>query len=134
MFDITAEKKAGEAEDNGTFVHIHGLDESPLFFTDGEEEKPVGIIVAGAHSRRYREIEGIQRKRKLRPRDLTGERAMEDSLERAAHCTISWQGFSADGVVVPFSRENAKTLYRECPWVLEQVAEAMQEHSRFFKK
>lgn len=133
-FDITKQAKAGEVEDEGTFVHIHGLDDLPMYFKDEQgEEQPVGITVTGAHSTKFRQVEAALRKRKLRPRDLTGERLMEDNIERVARCTLSWQGFSISGEMVRMTFDNAKELYRACPWVLEQVSEAMQDHSRFFK-
>lgn len=134
-FDINQQADAGNIEDEGTFVHLEGLDEKLLFFTDSDgQEKPVGILVAGVHSRRYREIEGIQRKRRITKKDLTAARAVEDSIEKTAWCSLDWQGFVDGDKPVPFSRENVAAIYRTCPWVLEQVSEAMQEHKRFLQK
>ena len=134
MFDIKEQAKAGEVENAGTFVHIHDLSEKLLYFQDGEEEKPVGILVAGAHSHQYRQIEAQQRQRRLKPKDLTSARAFEDSVERVVFCALGWQGFLMEGKPVQFSKENLKTLLKECPWVLDQITEAMQDHSRFFTK
>lgn len=132
MFDIKAQGKAGEVEDGGTFVHLFGLDEQPAFFKDADgKDQPVGITVAGTNSRQYRQIESMQRNRRLKPKDLTGAKMLEDSVERVAFCAISWQGFQMDGAPVQFSKENVKVLLKECPWLLDQITEAMQDHSRF---
>ena len=53
-FDLNEQKKAASIEDEGTVVHIHGVDELPMFYDEGEgeERKPVIIKVAGSHSPR----------------------------------------------------------------------------------
>jgi len=133
-FDISKEKEAGKIEDEGTFVHICGLDDMPMYYENSKgKEEPVGIVVAGAHSARFREVEGRQRRRRLKPKDLTGHRIHEDSTEKVVHCTLSWQGFLDEGKEVRCDHHNVRMLYDQCPWVLDQVVEAMNDHSSFFE-
>lgn len=132
-FDIAAQAKKAEQEDEGTVVHIHGIDEKPMFYEEDGESKPVTITVAGAHSSKFRRIEEALRRRKIKPRQFTAELVYEDNIEKAAACTLEWEGFQQNGEPVPMTGENAKFLYRSCPWVLEQVMEAMHDHSRFFE-
>lgn len=133
MFDITEQKQAARNEDQGIDVHIHGLDDLPMFFEQDGEEKPVTITVVGSHSSRCRRFEEQLRKRKLKPSNLTGKRIYDDNIEKTAHCSLDWQGFFMDGKEVPFSQHNVKEVYVQCPWVLEQVLEAMNDHARFFE-
>jgi hypothetical protein len=136
-FDIQQQQQVAEKEDVGIDVHVHGVDDLPMFYREDDgspegKEKPVTITIVGAHSRRYRRMEEQLRKRKLRPRNLTGEAIYEDNLEKAVACTIGWQGFFAGEDIYPPSRDNIRRLYAECPWVYEQVLEAMHDHTRFF--
>lgn len=133
-FDISKHKEIAQAEDEGTFVHLHDIDDLPMYYTDGGEEKPVGVWTAGAHSTRHRRIESQLRKRKIRGKDLTAQRLYEDTIERVAGCSMNWQGIFDGDQVVPFTVDNARMLYRTCPWIMDQVAEAMQDHKRFFSK
>ena len=134
-FDISKEKEAGKLEDDGTFVHINDLNDTPMYYEDADgKEQEVGITVAGAHSTRYRNAEGKQRRRRLKPKDLTGARLHEDSLEKVIHCTLSWQGIEDKGEEVRCDAHNVRMIYTHCPWVLDQVVEAMNDHTRFFEK
>lgn len=132
-FDIAVQKDVAALQDDGTFVHLNGLDDMPMY-TEGEDPQPIGITVAGIHSRRHRQIEAQLRKRKIRPKDLTGERIMQDTIERVAYCTLGWQGFYLHGEEIPATMENVKMVYETFPWILDQVTEAMQDGARFFKK
>ena len=131
-FDIQQQAELAKEEDKGIDVHIHGVDEKPLYYMDGDVQKPVTINVSGVHSEKHRRVEAMLRKRKLKPNQFTGQFVYEDAIERAAACTNDWQGFFADGKVVPFSQANVREVYKRAPWVHDQIAEAMNDHSRFF--
>lgn len=131
-FDINQQAEKAKKEDEGTEVHIHGLDDLPMFYEEDGEQKPVTITVAGAHSQTYRRIEDSMRRRKLKPKQLTGEAIFSDNIEKAAACTLDWQGFFVGEEVVQPTANNIKQLYKTCPWVYEQVFEAMHDHARFF--
>ena len=132
-FDIDAQAAAAKTEDEGTVVHIHGLDEMPMYY-EGPDKKPVPvtITVAGAHSPRYRRIEEAQRQRKLKRSQFTGAVIFDDNIEKMSGCTLAWDGFFVNGQPVDCTSHNASQLYRRCPWVYEQVLEAAHDHSRFF--
>jgi hypothetical protein len=132
-FDIQQQASSAQKEDDGTVVHVNGLDDKPMFYTapDGAE-RPVTITVAGTLSRRYRRVESEIRKRPIKVKKLTGEVFHEDAVEKAVACTIAWEGFTFDGTPVDATRVNVLRLYQACPWVMEQVTDAMQDHTRFF--
>lgn len=134
-FDISKQAEHAKAEDAGTRVHVEGLDGAPMYYMDEEgNEHPVILIVAGAHSSIYRRAEARQRKRKLKARSMTAEALFEDAIERAAECTLGWEGFYEGGEPAPFRKESVRGLYVQCQWVYEQVLEAMNDHTRFFSK
>ena len=132
-FDVKAQAGAAEAEDAGSFVHVVDLNDRPMYYTDENGvEQPVGIEVAGIQSSRYRQIEGKQRRRKMRPKDLNGQRIFEDNVERIAFCTLRWQGFFNGENPVELTQNNAYEIYLACPWLLDQLVEVMADHTRFF--
>lgn len=134
-FDIDQQKTAAAQEDDGSDVHIQGVDGNPLYYRDKHgEKKPVIIRVAGAHSQKFRRIEEQLRKRKLRGSMITGEALHSDQITKVVACTLHWEGFTSNADDVPLTPHNARMVYERCPWVLDQLVEAMNDHERFFKK
>lgn len=134
-FDIDQQKTAAAQEDDGLDVHIQGVDGSPLFYRDSAgQKKPVIIRVAGSNSQKYRRIEEQLRKRKLRANMITGEALHSDQITKVVACTLHWEGFTSNADDVPLTPRNARMVYERCPWVLDQLIEAMNDHESFFKK
>jgi len=133
-FNIAAEAALAKEEDKGTVVEIIGIEDLPMLYDhpDGSE-KPVTITVMGAHSSAFRRIEAALRKRKLKPRQLTSGAIFDDNVEKVVACTMAWEGFASDqdGEFLDFSRTLVRVLYDQCPWVYDQVMEAMHDHSNF---
>jgi len=132
-FDIDLQAAQAKKEDEGIVIHIHGVDEIPLYYKDHEgENKPVTITVAGAHSQKYRAVERELRKRKIKPKSLTSAQAFEDNMHKAVVCTLTWEGFNVNGQHVEPTAHNVEMVYKRCPWVYDQVVEAMHDHAAFF--
>jgi hypothetical protein len=128
--DISAEVEANKAEDEGTDVHLNGRDGKPMFY----QGSPVVIRVAGNNSQRCRRFEHQLRQRKLRPKDFVGQRFYDDGIEKAAFCTLSWQGIVDNGNPVQCNVRNAAELYKRIGWVYDQVLEAMSDAERFINR
>ena len=130
-FDITQQPKTSDEE---SIVHIHGLDDKPLYFKDDEESdpQPVTITVLSVHSKKIRRFDESMRKRRIKASRLTGEALHEDSLDRAVHGTVTWQGFRSGEKALAPTAENVRMIYEQYPWVLDQVVEAMNDNQRFF--
>jgi hypothetical protein len=129
-FDFNAEQQATSTEDEGTVVHIHDRTDRPMYWGD-KGDKPVTITVAGTYSKQYRRAEEQIRKRPFKSRKLTGEVFYEEQIEKTVACTLAWDGFFTAGKPFELNRHNAAALYTTCPWVLDQVVEAMTDHGRF---
>jgi len=134
-FDIKKQKELHGKLNEEAMVHLRGPDDQYMYYQEeeGGEEKPVAIFVVGAHSERWRRVEDKQRRRRLKPKNMTAEQAHEDVLERIVHCTMDWQGINNDGNPLPFSRGAVKMIYKEFPFVLDQVAEFINEPTNFFE-
>jgi len=131
-FDLEKQAEQAKLEDKGIDVHIHGVDEKPLFYEKDGQQFPVIINVSGAHSSQYRRVEQALRRRKLKPKNFTGELIYEDTIEKAAACTNGWEGFFINGKPIDPTPHNIKEVYKRAPWVLDQVTEAMHDHQSFF--
>lgn len=132
-FDRKAQQALAATEDEGTVVHVRGVDEQPCFHKPpgAEAERAVTWTVVGVNSRQHRRIEQELRTRKLKPASMTAGAFYADSIEKAAACTVGFDGFYDDGIPVEFNRHNAREILKEFPSLLEQVTEAMNDHARF---
>lgn len=129
-FDLQAEKAAAVAEDEGTVVHIEDRAGNPMYWGE-KEDKPVTITVAGRYSTTYRRVEAEIRKRPFKAKKLTLDKFDREQVEKVAACTLAWAGFFDGKRPFELSRANAEALYMACPWVLDQLTEAMEEPARF---
>lgn len=131
-FDIETQAEAAKVEDEGIEVHVHSINDEPMYFGE-DNDQPVVIVTAGSHSKLFRREEEKLRKRKLKARQLTGEQVYEDNVQKAAACVLGWSGFVSNGTPVDCTKHNVAQVYKRCPWVFEQMLEAMNDHSRFFE-
>jgi len=58
----------------------------------------------------------------------------ERLLSLIAACTVGWSGFSVNGVEPKCDEAGALALYREYPWIREQVQGAYLTTARFFEQ
>ena len=122
MLDLKKNDPAKAAEVGYTFTVV---------MPDGTETD-AKITVRGANSaivknysrRIYQEFKQreIQAKRRGRePDELTLEEVERLAAESAAVRVIDWQGIAEDGKELKFSREEAERVFREYPFIREQV-------------
>lgn len=62
------------------------------------------------------------------------EEAEEMAIETAVKRVISWRGIDEDGVAVPFTDENARRIFKENPWIREQVQTESDNLGNFLPK
>lgn len=63
---------------------------------------------------------------------LEAKKLSDDSISEAAALTVAWKGIELAGEALECNEENAKRIYTELPWVLEQVNEFIAERANFF--
>lgn len=97
----------------------------------------IEISLVGADSDVYqRQVNSMANKRakRLRPGQFvppTAEETTEAALELLAACTLGWKGMLLNGQEIPFSQENAVMIYRQFPWIKEQVDAFIGERANF---
>ena len=130
-FDLSATAGVEQAQDAGVTVHVEDASGKALFI-DGDEGRPVTITVAGVYSRRYRRAEEEVSRRVAKSRGkISGRQAV---IEKAAACTLSWDGIFHHRKAVDCTAENAERLYRADPSVLDQVAAAQHDAEGFTRR
>lgn len=121
-----------EVADNGVmFTLLHPITRA---------ETDIKIKIHGSDSKIYRDaqranqnkrIKGMQKNRNFH---MTADEIEIEALNMLALCTTGWENMEKDGKKVPFSPENAKLIYKENPWIREQIEEAIGDRSNFTKK
>lgn len=118
-----------EVEDAGIWVDVKHPNGEPLKL--GGHDQPFRIRVAGSESNKYRAALKIVREENMRRVE-----SLKDEFAAAqvpALCTLQWEGaFDDEGQPIELTRVNANVLYAAAPFIADQVANGMYDHSRFF--
>lgn len=113
--------------------------EVPVFDRDGEpytdaDGNPAVFFVLGEYSDKLKKFERKRTNRNLRGQAALDATALAKQMaEREAAATVDWR-IAIGGEVVPFSFENAVTVFTAAPWLGQQVERAIVAHSSFFAK
>lgn len=92
------------------------------------------INVMGCDSHAYRKKEREVRAKVIRSlRDDSDMGEFDEDLEMMTHVTIGWRGLKDGGVDVPFSKDAAKKLYVNAPYIRQQVNEFVVNRKNFIK-
>ena len=116
-----------------------------LFHPATREDLGIVFTVFGKDSDRFQEVARTQQKRRLNKmskggfRSATGslspEEMEQESIDLLAACTIGWSdNFVINGGPVQFSIEAARRIYKQFPWIKEQIDDAMGDRSNFIKR
>jgi hypothetical protein len=104
------------------------------------ENLGITITLLGKDSDEFQRVSRAQSKRRIektrrgmRGPVVTQEEVDQDGIELLAACTTGWTGVVMSGKEVPFSRSEAEKLYREFPWMREQIDVAIGDRSNFIK-
>lgn len=137
IFDLDL---TGAAEDGAELIVKHPISgEDFTYLAEDGTLKPVKIVLKGNDSKAFRDrIDYFSRKSGRNDKKVYTIAEIEDrSSDLLAAVTVSWEGITwpIDGVKqnLPCTRENAKMLYKERPWLRHQVDEFVSETENFFK-
>jgi hypothetical protein len=140
---MTGEKKMIDLADLDTVSKANEGFDVPLFHPGTKEDLGITIRILGRDSERFQEVSRRQQRRRtaklskggFRPgkagSSLTPEELEAGTIELLAECTVGWSPITIKGEDVPFSLENAKMLYKDYPWIREQVDDAMDDRANF---
>lgn len=132
-FDLKTNNLADKAEKGYEFeLKLPGLDKPTGAFITVRGEKSKTVT---SYSRRkfneYQARNKIARRKGQENDDISLEEAEEIAIEAATIRVISWRGIEEDGKEVPFSDDNAERIFKEHPWIREQVQEEASQLLNF---
>ena len=123
-------------EDSAIMPVRHLATGQPIKTKDG---KAVSVTVACKDSEVFRLLARNQTERRLKRASETGNSRLssteleDEALDLLAGSTLGWSGITKDGAEFPFSFENARGLYRELPWLRDQVDAFIADRANFMK-
>lgn len=138
-----------EASNNGAWCHIrHPVSGAPLYAVDEterdgvqlteEERGPIRVRVFGSDSAVYRKASHKVQNRRIETATksrgkqvITAEDAAQDQTNLALACIQEWQNVQFQGEALEFNRANALKLFAQCPWMLEQLQEFIDDRGQF---
>ena len=119
------------AAERGADLHLeHPVSGEPLYTDDG---KPLTIRLLGNDSREFKA--GLSELAETRAgKKRTSIAAAEaNGIELLTRVTVGWSNIVYNGEALKFSPENARMLYRERPWIMEQVDAFVANRANFLK-
>ncbi len=128
-FSFAKAKAVTANEDKGTTVELVDEAEEPMTWQNGDTIQPMTMTVTGNLGSRFREAERELQKRMLKQRKMEWR---EQSAFVTAYCVTAWEGFTDDtGKAVPCTLESVLEVFKAAPWLLNQMALAANDHTRF---
>ena len=116
---------------------MHPGTQEPL--TDEKTGETMKIHLLGRDSQAYKtKMRERQNKRmqagfkKGKNRKVSIEEVDSDTLEVMVAVTTDWEGVIWEGKPLEFNAENARFLYKNLPWLVDQVDEFIHERENFF--
>lgn len=99
--------------------------------------EPLGIKIklAGVDSDYYKkEIRRQQNKRlKKGIRNIKAEELENEAIELLVACTLAWENVEYNGEALECKPENVRKIYKEFPWIREQVDSFINDRANFVK-
>lgn len=121
------------AEEGAKLQLRHPVDDTPL--TD-DKGVPITITVVGSDSQTFKRAMHAQADRRMAKanrRNMTMQSIEDEGINLLVAATTGWFGIIVDGKAMPFSGDNAHTLYDRFPWIREQVNVFVGDRANFLK-
>lgn len=113
----------------------HPGDGTQLKDDNGE---PVYLLVIGQDHDEYRKARLASTDQRLKQGmgkggriKATAAQLEEDGAELLVRCVKSWSGIVLGGEALSCTEDNVRRLFKECPWVQEQVDEFVDDRGNF---
>ena len=122
--------KDAEAGYELTLVHpVSGDDLDGVIRVRGDKSRQIQAF----SRKRVNELQRRERmqKGKGKDTDLSIEELEQMHIESGIARVISWKNIKKDGEDLPFTKENAESVFKDYPWVLEQVLDASSNLNLF---
>ena len=99
------------------------------------EDLPITITVAGIESKEYKAAafrytdKRLQSNKKPKAEELDAAK-----VEILSASTLEWTDVEWEGKAFPCTKENAKFLYRNVPWIRHQVQAFQDDEANYFEE
>lgn len=132
-------KDIAKVNETTTIELVDPFDHTTLLNDDGS---PMTITVHGPYSSVYRQIDHtVTNKRMMKAQrsggkiSLTSEEIEASSFEKFVKCTAGWHLTLKSGEgIADFNLDAVRQLYKEEPWVLDQVKVVLEDEKAFLEK
>jgi hypothetical protein len=114
-----------------------------IFNPKDNQDTDIVITVLGRDSDTFRRMASDQARRRVSKFNRGGsfranqvptiEEVDADTIAILAACTTGWKNVSIKGEELAFSKDNAARLYKEYPWIRDQVDAAVADRGNFMK-
>ncbi len=102
----------------------------------------LGIVfhILGSDSFAYRDKRTELARRRVQKYDngrgpnINVDEIEDNACELLAACTTGWSSFPENGKEITFSEKEAYRIYRQYPWIKEQIDAAVSDRAIFLKK
>lgn len=102
-----------------------------------EAGEPITITLLGIDSdklkKRQNELTNEVMKKGFRPKMTTAEKMESDRLATLSLATVSWSNIEFGGKKLDCTAENARSLYKNLPWLKEQADAFIGDRANFLK-
>ena len=98
------------------------------------QETDIVFTVSGTDSKQYRQAVRDVMVRRMATPDADNKEFDADEIEILARCTIDFKGLLIDGKEPPKTLEGITELYKDFPWIKDQVDKFIAKKSNFFLK
>lgn len=118
------------AADEGAVMELRHPSTHEILVDDGE---PVTITLLGQDSRKWKQMvrQNLDKRLKKNRQVLKSAQIEEENIDILAACTLAWTGIEYDGEVLECNRANAKKVYSNVSWILEQAMDFTGERSNY---
>ncbi len=93
----------------------------------GDESKEV----QNYNRKRFQELQKRERMNKGKSTDYTLAEIEDIGIESAIVRVMGWKNIKKDGIELDFNKENAEMVFRDYPWIRNQVMEASADLNLF---
>lgn len=93
----------------------------------GDESKEVQNF----NRKRFQELQKRERMNKGKSTDYTLAEIEDICIESAIVRCMGWKNIKKDGIELEFNKENAEMVFRDYPWIRNQVMEAASDLNLF---
>lgn len=117
-----------KAGDDGAWMAVLHPDTGMPLFSDDEQTRPMRIRLLGCDAKALKAV--VHRLANKRAETATSggkqrlvpaEALEADRLEYLVEATVAWENLTEGGAEIPFSRDAARRLYADLPWIREQA-------------